>query len=198
MKTHYIFKIIFTLLFLNTFYLMGQSKNTLALGFNITHFSDWDKRPFNFFNPEIIYLREPKNNKGYSISIDGFYSQYPRGQKAEVGDIFDRLIFSAKGNYLYKVKNTIVGIETNVRYRSEKEWIYFYPPVNSFEGGIKRNAFFNFGANANLQQQLIASKRNKIFIKLNYSLYNKGRNLFRLTFFMAGIGKAVNLYFSTY
>jgi len=162
---------------------LGKAKNTLALGFNITHFSDWDKQPFNFFNPEIIYLSESKNNKGYSISIDGFYDEYPRGQKAEVGDIVDRLIFSAKGNYLYKVKNTFLGIGANVRYRTETKILYFYPPVNPFERVIKRNAFFDFGINANLQQQLIATKSNKIFIKLNYSLYNKGRNPLSLGIF---------------
>ncbi len=184
MKKHYLFKIIFTLLFLNTFLLFGQNKNTLVIGFNITHFSDWHKKPLNFFNPEIIYLREIKNNKLYSISMDGLYSEYPpRGQKAEVGDIIDRLIFSVKGNYLYKVKSAIFGIGTNVRYRSERKLIYFYPPVTPFEGRVKRNAFFDFGVNANLQQQLIATKSNKIFIKLNYSLYNKGKSPLSLGIF---------------
>ena len=183
MKKHYLFSIIFTLLFLNTFSSFGQSKNTLALGFNITHFSDWDKQPLNFFNPEIIYLKEIKNNKGYSISIDGFYNAYSvRGRLGKDGDIIDRLIFSVKGNYLYKVNNTIVGMGTNVRYRSEKKF-YFYPGAAPFDAAIERNGFLDFGLNANLQQQLIATKGNKIFIKLNYSLYNKGRNPLSLGLF---------------
>ena len=183
MKKHFLFSIIFTLLFLNTFSSFGQSKNTLALGFNITHFRDWAKKPFNFFNPEIIYLRETKNNKGYSISVDGFYSEYPTRGMAQVGDVVDRLIFSAKGNYLYKVKNAYFGVGTNVRYRREIEFLYYYPPVNPFEGRVKTNAFLDFGINASLQQQLIATKGNKIFIKLNYSLYNKGRNPLSLGLF---------------
>jgi len=182
MKKHFFFSIIFTLLFLNTFPSFGQSKNTLALGFNITHFSDWDKQPFNFFNPEIIYLKERKNNSIYSISIDGFYNAYSiRGRLGKAGDIIDRLIFSVKGNYLYKMNNTIVGMGTNVRYRSEMKFLGFYP--GGFDGAVKRNGFLDFGVNASLQQQLIATKGNKIFIKLNYSLYNKGRNPLSLGIF---------------
>ncbi len=179
MKTDYLLKIFFTLFFLNTFYLYAQYINTLALGFNVTHFGDWDKQPLNFFNPEIIYLRETKNNMGYSISTDGFYSEYHTRGKVQVGDIVDRLIFSAKGNYLFKVRNAFFGIGTNVRYRSEKTLI----SLGGFDGLVKRNAFFDFGVNANLQQQLIATKGNKIFMKLNYSLYNKGRNPLSLGIF---------------
>src|SRR6185503_18985074 len=81
-------------------------KTSISFGNNVTWFSDWSKRPFNLFNPEIAVSKKVKSNY-ILVSVDGFYGKIPAAQASETGDVYDRLIFTLKGNYALKSRNLL-------------------------------------------------------------------------------------------
>lgn len=163
---------------------MAQNRDTFAIGFNLTNFSDWKKRPINLFNPELLFIKELSQNKNLLFSLDVFYGEFPRYQKSEVGSIVDRLNFNLKTNYLISKNNTSFGFGPSFRYRNEKKILYFYPPVNPFEAVIDPNkSHFDIGVNASIIQTISISKKSSILMKLSYSLHTKGKNPLNLGIF---------------
>ncbi len=181
-KSKFIFLYIF--LFVSTTTVLAQKRNTFAIGFNLTHFSDWNKRPINLFNPELFLLKEYSENKNLLFSFDVFYGEFPRNQKSKIGSIMQRLNFNLKTNYLLTFKTTMVGIGPSIRLRKEDKILYFYPPINPFEAVSDPNKYhFDFGLNASAVRNIRFSKRGGVIMKLSYSLYSKGRNPLNLGFF---------------
>lgn len=157
--------------------LLAQKKNTLAIGFNLTSFSDWKKRPINLFNPELSFIKELSTNKNLILSLDVFYGEFPRNQKSEIGSIIDRLNFNFKTNYLISKNNTSFGFGSSFRYRNEKKILYFYPPVNPYEAVIDPNkSHFDIGLNSCVIQNISISKKSGILMKLSYSIHTRGEN----------------------
>ena len=164
-----------TLTFFVALFLQSKAQKTgFFFGNNATYFPDWKKPLLTLFNPEIIFQRDIGKNF-ISISIDGFYGTLH--QKAVVGDVIDRLIFTLKCNYSFKFNNTSIGIGPSSRYRNEKEVLYFYPPVNPFEMVIDPDkTHFDIGINGSLQQLFNIGKKTSLSIKLSYSIFNEGEN----------------------
>lgn len=151
----------------------AQKKNTLAIGLNFSYFSGWEKIPLNFFNPEIIYLRQLNNNKQYLISFDTFYGWFPQRQNVMVGSVLDRLIFSLKANYLLTKNKTSFGIGPSIRYRKEMKVVSITPRYV----GVDPNEFHtDIGINASVLHNFTINKNTSLLMKLNYSIHNKGQN----------------------
>ncbi len=166
----------------------AQKKNTLAIGFNFTYFSGYEKIPLNFFNPEIIYLRQLNKNKQYLISFDSHYGWGPQRQNAIVGSVLDRLNFSLKANYLLTKNNTSVGIGPSIRYGKEEKVISISPgyPISYID--ISSNEFHTeIGINASLLHNFTINNKSTFLMKLSYSLYNIGQNPLSLGVFY-GLG----------
>jgi hypothetical protein len=166
-------KTAFTLAFclLAALQVFGQ-KSSLSFGINTTYFSDWDKRPFNLLNPEIMFSKKVQRNF-ILMAVDGFYGKSPAGQSLETGDVYDRLIFSLKANYAVKSKNLLLGLGPAVRYRNEKRFKNV-PPGYDFVGKLNEE-YFDFGLNGSVLYMFITGK-NSISLKLSYSAYNRGKN----------------------
>jgi hypothetical protein len=162
----------------------AQKGKTFAIGVNLTNFSDWEKRPINFFNPEIIFIQELSESKKILFAFDVFYGEFPRTQKTQVGSVIDRLNFNFKTNYLISNKNSSVGIGPAFRFRNEKRILYFYPPINPFEAVIDpKKSHFDIGLNANFVQNIKITSKSKLLIKIGYTLHNKGNNPLNCGFF---------------
>jgi len=184
MKKILTFTVVIFFVFTPNTKLLAQTKSTFAIGFNLTNFSDWKKRPLNLFNPELFFIKEISPNKSLSFSLDVFYGEFPRNQKSEIGSIIDRLNFNLKTNYLISKNNTSFGFGSSFRYRNEKKILYFYPPVNPFESVIDPNkSHFDIGLNSFLIQNISISKKSGILMKLSYSLHIKGENPLTLGIF---------------
>ncbi len=166
----------------------AQKKNTLAIGLNATHFSGWEKRPLNFFNPEIIYLKQLNKGKQYLISFDTFYGLHPLRQKIIIGDVLDRLIFSLKANYLLTKNNTSVGVGPSIRYRKEEKVTGIAPQPCIECIGVDSDKFqTDIGINASVLHNFTINKNASLLMKLNYSVHNKGQNPLSLGVFY-GLG----------
>ena len=146
--------------------------SSLSFGNNAVYFSDWEKRPFNFFNPEIIFSKRVQSNC-ILVSVDGFYGKIPAKQTTESGDVYDRLIFTLKGIYALKSKNLLLGLGPAVRYRNEKSIIILQPGFD-FAGKLNKE-YYDIGLNSSMLYMFNTGK-NSISLKLSYSAFNKGRN----------------------
>ena len=159
---------------------ISAQNSSLSFGNNATYYSDWEKRPFNLFNPEIIYSSDLQRNC-ILVSVDGFYGKFPLKQLSETGDVYDRMIFTLKGNYAFKLKNLLLGIgPAAVRYRNEKP-TFNNPPGYDYVG--RRNKeYFDIGLNGSVLY-MFSTGKNSISLKLSYSAFNKGRNPLSLGIF---------------
>ena len=168
----------FSICLITTLQMFAQN-SSLSFGNNATYFSDWDKRPINLFNPEIIYSKNVRKNF-ILVSVDGFYGKFPAKQVSETEDIYDRLIFTLKGNYALRSKNLLLGLGPALRYRNEKR-IFDFPPGYDFAGKLNKE-YFDIGLNSSVLY-IFNTGKNSISLKLSYSAFNKGRNPLSLGIF---------------
>ena len=161
---------------ISTLQIFAQS-SSLSLGNNVTYYSDWEKRPINFFNPEIVFSRKVQSNY-ILVSVDGFYGKIPTKQASETGDVYDRLIFTLKGNYALKSKNLLFGLGPAIRYRNEKGVI---DSPFDFAGKLNKETF-DMGLNSSMLY-IFNTVKNSISLKLSYSAFNRGKNPLSLGMF---------------
>lgn len=174
-------KLLLILTFLPFVFYSGRAqKSSISLGNNLTFYSDWDKRPFNLFNPEIIFEQGLKRN-AIVISVDCFYGNRPRRQELKTGTITDRLIFTLKCNYAFTYHRTSFGGGPAGRYRKERD---FYPRPPGYDiVGDPYEAHFDPGINGFLMQSFKIGNKSQLSLKLNYAVFNHGRNPLSLGMF---------------
>lgn len=144
---------------------------SFSFGNNATHFSDWE-RTFNCFNPEILFIKKVQRNC-ILVSVDGFYGKKPTKQISETGEVYDRLIFTLKCDYAFKLKNLLLGIGPAARYRNEKP-VLNNPPFYDYVG--KRNQeYIDLGLNSSVLY-MFNTRKNSILFKLSYSAFNGGKS----------------------
>lgn len=166
-----------------TFLQILAQNSSFSFGNNATWFSDREKRPFNFFNPEIIVTKKIQINY-ILVSVDGFYANNPTGQIPHTGEVYDRLIFTLKGNYALKSKNLLFGMGPAMRYRNEK---MFIDSLNDWVGKFNKE-YFDIGLNSSALY-MFNTRKNIISLKLSYSIFNAGRNPLSLGIFYGWRGK---------
>jgi hypothetical protein len=155
----------------------------LAIGLNITNFSDWKNQPINFFNPEIRYIKGLNSNSSIDIGLNGFYNQASSKDFMNPGDVFQRLIFTTDITFRKYYNHFSLVIGPSFRYRNEKirasctscqPWEYRIEP---------KKGFFDFGGVAGLNYELFIKEKSFFEIRMAYRLYNKGVNPISLGFF---------------
>lgn len=161
----------------------SQKRETISFGLNITHFSDWKHKPFNFFNPEIRYLKSLSLNNAIDVGINSFYGQAASQDFLNPGDVFQRLIFSADIGFKKYFNHFSANIGPSLRYRNEKirasctscpPWEFRISP---------KKGFVDFGGMAGVNYELPIKEKSSFEIRMAYRLYNKGVNPISLGLF---------------
>jgi hypothetical protein len=114
------------------------------------------------------------------VSIDGFYGRLPTAKASQSVYVYDRLIFTLKGNYALQSKNLLLGLGPAVRYRNEKRMMTD-PPFNDFVGNLNRE-YIDIGLNGSALY-MFNTRKNSISLKLSYSIFNAGRSPLSLGIF---------------
>lgn len=184
MKKNTFLKLLFILSLLLHNVAFAQQATTFAFGPNLTNFADWQKKPVNFFNPEIFLITEFSKYKNLLFTFDVFYGEFPQNQKAQVGSVISRLNFSLKANYLITSKKSAFGIGPTLRNRNDKTILALFPPINPTQGLIDtESSIYDLGLNGSFLQTIRLRKKSNLIIKLNYTIFNKGANPLSCGFF---------------
>lgn len=163
--------------------LYSQRKDMISVGLNITHFNDWKHKPFNFFSPEIRYIKSINLNSAIDVGINSFYSQAVPRDVQNPGDVLQRLIFSADFGFKRYFNHFSANIGPSFRYRREKirASCSSCPPweiIIESKGG-----FLDFGGLIGINYELLIKEKSAFEIRMAYRLYNKGVNPISLGFF---------------
>ena len=154
----------------------SQISRKIAFGLNVTHYPDWKYKPFNFFSPEMRYLRFLNKSNAIDLGISSSYAQAVSKDFQDPGNVLQRLIFSSDLGYKKYFDHFSANIGPSLRYRNEKirASCASCPP---WEFGIEpKKGFIDFGGFAGLNYELLLREKSSFEIRMAYRLYNKGVN----------------------
>lgn len=156
----------------------NAQRSVLRIGFNVTHFGDWNNKIFlNFFNPELDFTRSLNDKFRFSTALNVFYGEGGQLVEPVNGKVISRLIFSNDYKLEYIHKGFITGVGPSLRYRNEKRVLYRYPQPNPFEIVIDpKKSHIDFGGVVSSGYGLNITGKSTLAVKLTYRFYNAGVN----------------------